>query len=197
MKEYFLNWRGPFRWFGKKSSVVFDQPEAESPGIYLFTFRHKNGFLIYCAGRTNKSFNSRLFDHTKHYMCGVYNILDPEKAEAGKRVKRWQWVGYGGYSSERWARLNDFLENYPKNAQQVYAQLQAMRVFIAPLPTDRRVLARIEGAIMKILYNGSEIVRALPDPGMSLSARRPSEKPFVVKYTGNVRFHGLPRSFEA
>jgi hypothetical protein len=197
MKGYCLNWKGPFRWFGKKSFVVFNQPEAELPGIYLFTFRHKNGCLIYSAGRTNKSFNSRLFDHAKNYLCGVYNVLDPKKAEAGKRVLRWKWMGYGGYDPKRWKRHNDFWENYLKNAKYVHAQLQAMRVFTAPLRADRRVLARIEGAIMNILYRRRDTVGALPDPGMALSPRRPSETMFIVKSAGKVRFHGLPRSFEA
>ena len=197
MKDYRLNWRGPFRWFGKNSSVVFDQPEAKLPGIYLFTFRHKNGFLIYSAGLTNKSFNSRLFDHLKHYLCGDYNILNPEKAEAGKRVVLWEWIGYGGYDPKRWTRRNDFLKNYLKNAKRIHAQLQTMRIFIAPLDADRRVLARIEGAIMNILEKETNPAGALPVKGMALSKRRTTERPFVVKYTGNVRFHGLPRSFEA
>jgi hypothetical protein len=201
MKEYRLNWKGPFRWFGKKSSVVFEQPEAKKPGIYLFTFRHKNGFLIYCAGRTNKSFNSRLFDHAKNYLSGIYNVLDPEMAEAGKRHVVCRWIGYGGYSPEKWKLLNRFLQNYPKNAQRVYAQLQAMRVFIAPLKANRRVLERIEGAIMNILEEEKQKnpngAGALPDPDMSLRPRRTTEKIFTVRNKGKARFHGLRRSFEA
>ena len=197
MKKYLLTWKGPFRWCGRNETVVFNQPEAKLPGIYLFTFPHENGYLIYAAGLTNDSFNSRIFDHTKHYMSGVYNILDSKRASAGERVELWRWSGYSGYSEERWKRLNSFLQSYPKHARQVRAQLNAMRIFLAPLSARRRVLARIEAAIMDLLYNGPALVNALPDRGMFLSSRRPREKRIVVVSVGETKFHGLHRRFQA
>ncbi len=74
--------------------------------------------------------------------------------------------------------------------------LCTFRVFFAPLETERRILARIEGAIMNILYSEVVPISSIPDKGMALAPRWETENPLVAKNLFSVHIHGLPQSFD-
>jgi len=49
-----INWEGPFSWTGYE---VHNRLEAmpELEGIYLWTFKYMDGYLVYAAGITNST----------------------------------------------------------------------------------------------------------------------------------------------
>jgi len=192
--EYVLDWRGPFHWFTGDGPVLSQHPDASLGGVYMLTFEYRDGYLIHFAGITQKSFASRFLDHTKEFLSGVYAILDPEQVMSGLRVERWPGVWYG---KEPWPRFDEFLRRYNEISPHIGALLRSYRLFIAPLAAEKRVLARIEAAIMNLLYAAPEPVSTIPDRGMSLSPRWPVELPFRVRTATPVRLHGLPVEFEA
>ena len=79
-------WDGPFSWpqFEEQNGL----PGLPwKPGVYLQTFEYRDGYLIYAAGITRRPVPVRFREHTRHYMNGEYNVLDPSAAEQGIRAE--------------------------------------------------------------------------------------------------------------
>jgi hypothetical protein len=191
---YRLDWQGPFILQGVQGNLLFDSPVAKQWGIYLFTVEYHNGYLIYFAGLTTRSFKQRCKEHIEAYRTGVYTIFDAKSFQQGKRVKVW----HGFWFRKRTDEMEDeFLARCQKIESATEELLLTFRIFLAPLETEKRILERLEAAIMNVLYSGVGAVSSLPDRGMALSPRRLNEKPFLAYSTATVCLHGLPESFEA
>jgi hypothetical protein len=184
-------WRGPHPWpFLGVQTVVEDF--KQQGGIYLFTVEHSAGFLIYCAGYTTQPFRRRFKQHDELYRSGVYTIFDLEAFQRGERRKVWP----GFWTRKR--RAPSLVEDYETRGEEIKAAtdrwLRGYRVFVAPLATTRRMLMRIEAAIMGSLYAAAPPACDMPDRGMSLSARWPSEEPVLVTNERIVPLLGLPEN---
>ena len=80
-------WKGPYSFPGFEEINGFDTiPDVA--GVYLFTFKYKDGFLIYLAGIT-KSTKRRILEHLRAYKTGKYTVLDVKSAENGLRKEIW------------------------------------------------------------------------------------------------------------
>jgi hypothetical protein len=86
-------WSGPHTWPGFESQNRLP-PLPKHSGIYLLTFLYQDGFLIYVAGLTRRPFRLRFAEHTREYLRGAYNVLDPVQAQNGVRFEIWQGWGY-------------------------------------------------------------------------------------------------------
>lgn len=190
MEKFELLWRGPHPWpfLGKQTAV---EDFRERGGIYLFTVEHDAGFLIYCAGYTTQVFQKRFKQHDRLYWSGVYTIFDLEAFQRGERRKVWPgfWTGK--------IRAPSLVADYNARAQEIQIAtdewLRGYRVFVAPVAATRRTLMRIEAGIMSSLYAAAPPACNMPDRGMSLSARWPSEEPVIVTNQSAVSLLGLPR----
>lgn len=88
-------WQGPFSW--PKYGQGPDIPNI--PGVYLFTFPYKDGYVLYSAG-ISKSIKKRIGTHTREYLKGKYNVLDVESAMKGERKEIWHGWGYARMNSK-------------------------------------------------------------------------------------------------
>ena len=193
---YLLEWEEPFVLQGRERNLFLNSPIAEQSGIYLFTIEYQEGYLIYMAGLTTRPFKKRLREHVNTYRKGIYTIFNSESLQNGKRVELWHGM---------WTKKST---NTPENKELFQSRdeelkpaiellLSTFRIFLAPLKAERRVLARIEAAIMNILYSEAEPISTIPDKGMALAPRWAKEKPFLVNNILTVPLYGLPKTFEA
>lgn len=193
--EYQLAWNGPFMLQGSQSEVFLKSPATDESGIYLFTVEYCHGYLIYMAGWTTRPFKKRIQEHIRAYRRGTYTIFDTKSLQIGKRVELWH-----GMWMKKSTNTEEMKELFHSRRQELEPAIEdllfAYRIVIAPLQTERRALARIEAAIMNILYSGSEPISTLQDRSMALALRWAEETLFLVCNLATVNLHGLPQFFE-
>ena len=180
-------WKGPFSWPGFEN-INFLQTVPQTPGVYLQTFEHKDGYLIYAAGLSRRPILARFKEHTRKYMNGEYNVLDVFAAQHGNRQEVWHGWGY--------ARIHrDKFEAYKASIlEAVREQLSGFRIFAAHIESTRedRILERLEASIMAALYEQPAPICDLPDRDMQLAPRRQTEQRIVVRNHCTAVLHGLP-----
>jgi len=161
-------------------------PDIE--GVYLFTFKYKEGYLVRGIGITNST-KRRIATHTRAYRKGNYTILDVNAAEIGERKEIWHGWQYAK------THQDEFIEQKETILNAVEKQLEAYRIFIAEVP-DKRKRERIEAAIMHNIYVSKEPWSELADRGMFLKERYNSEMPIETKNISSGRIFGLPEILE-
>ena len=182
-----VNWKGPFSWTGYESENNLEKiPETE--GIYLWTFKYKDGFLIYCAGITNST-KKRFRSHTLEYKSGNYTVFEVNEAENGKRKEIWHGWSYAREHREEFNERKGEILNAVEN------QLKSFKVFVATI-TDKRIRARFEAAIMNNIYSSKETWSELADRGMHLSKRKKDEEIIETKNISEHKIYGLPEILE-
>lgn len=182
-----IEWQGPFSWIGYENQNGLDKI-PDITGIYLWTFQHEEGYLVYCAGITNST-KRRLREHTLEYKSGEYTVFDVTEAEKGNRVEIWHGWSYAKKHHE------EFNERREEILSAVERQLKSFRVFIAQMPNERE-RARFEAAIMHHIYDSKEPWAELADRGMALSKRGKDEIPILIKNISDAKFYGLPKILE-
>jgi hypothetical protein len=186
-----IEWLGPCGW-PKMEGELDSIPEL--PGVYLLTVEYQEGYLIYAAGITRRPMPKRFREHTREYMNGVYNVLDISAMKAGFRKEVWHgfWMRKKR-SREKQAEYNN---RRLEIQESVRNQLAGFRIFAAHIGTKRRILERLEAAIMENLYRQPMPLCDIPDRGMRLTPRRKSEIPIVVKNKCSEMLYGLPACLE-
>ncbi len=175
------------------SARMICPPIPKIPGVYLQTFEHQGGYLIYAAGLTRRPAPIRFRAHTRKYLNGEYNVLDTSAAQQGVRREIWHGWGYARKHRE------EFEERKPTILDAVRKQLVGFRIFIThtvDLSKEERVLERLEAAIMNNLYQQPSPICDIPDRGMHLVPRRNSENPIIVRNNCAALLHGLPAFLE-
>lgn len=193
-----LLWQGPFAWPSTGGcGTVSDLERADVAGccgVYLWAVEHDGGFLVYAAGETRRPFRVRFREHTREYRAGRYTVFDAAAMRRGERRK--VWPGFW-YSKLRRPNLE---RDYSERSEQIAAALEKLlsgyRVFVAPLAPERRLLKRVEAAIMAVLYAADGPASVLPDRGMALAPRWPSEPVIRVKSVFPALIHGLPEEID-
>jgi len=184
-----ISWGGPFSWPGFESENKLHSIPKIS-GVYLMTFEHKAGFLIYAAGLTRRPALVRFREHTFKYMNGDYNVLDVDAAQQGVRKEIWHGWGYAREHRE------EFEERKIAIQEAVRKQLAGFCIFVANFKEDTRVLERLEFSIMNNLYQQLPPICELPDRGMQLSSRWDTELPIIIKNYCKSILYGLPTLLE-
>jgi hypothetical protein len=190
-EEIQLAWQGPFSWpkFDSSSVASFDLVPVDASGIYLWTFCYGDGYLIYAAGITRRSFQKRFREHTRAYLSGVYTIFDLDMLQQGVRAELWHGFWMKKRSTEK---QKDFELRQVEIVNAARKQLSAFRVFVARVAPMPRVLERLEAAIMKALYTSTGPISEIPDRGMMLAPRWRSEQPIIARNITSVKLHELP-----
>ena len=180
-------WNGPYSFPGfEKINGHNTIPDVE--GVYLFTFKYKDGFLLYAAGITNST-KRRISQHCRKYKTGDYTILDVKSAENGLRKEIWHGWQYAKLHQQEFIERKEIILKAAEN------QLCAFRVFIAEV-TDQRKRERIEASIMMYIYNSKEHWSELADRGMFLKARYNAEMPIEAKNINSNKIYGLTEILE-
>lgn len=186
---------GPFSWMPSDSSdapCLFTAPAGRLSGVYLWTAPRPDGYLVYCVGYTTRPFVQRFRSHTREFLAGTYNVLDAAELLAGRRKQVWHGLWF---KKESLHRLEEFFSRSAEITAHTRELLRTFRVFFIPVDAPRRVLARMEAALMNQLYAGPAEISSIPDRGMQLSSRWRDETPIPVKLRGPV-FLGFPPSFD-
>lgn len=193
-----LRWEGPFRWPGRdfqgEGKSLNDATVALNCGVYLWTVEHCDGYLIYTAGITRRSFVKRLREHTRAYLTGVYTIFDVPSLRTGIRKEIWPGFWFKRKTVDRQHEYENRFGEIHIAAKELLANY---RVFVAPIDPRPRLLERIEAAIMNVLYIAPGPASRIPDRGMALAPRWHDEQPILVHNTTSVLLYGLPSEFEA
>jgi len=192
-KLYTLKFLGPFYPVEKQGKFRFISPDLKNAGLYMFTFEYNSGFIVWFDGFSTRNVSNRLNDHIKNILRGSYSILDVNEANAGRRVEIW----HGFYFTKNESKKREFDEQRQLLLPSIFTMIKGLHIFFVPLNESRRVLSRIEAAIMNQLYNSSGITSDFPDKGMHLEPRWPEETAFRVIVEKSPIIHGLPAEFEA
>ena len=178
-----VSWSGPHAWPRFESANGLS-PLPSHSGVYLLSFEHQDGNILYAAGLTGGPFRERFVEHTREYMASRYTILDPIEARNGVRSEVWH--GWGeARKPERRAEWETRRVELQGAARQ---QLAEFRVFVADVQ-PKRVQERLEAAIMNRLYcDGAP----LPDRGMFRAPRLEGEEPISIRNTCTSKLYGLP-----
>jgi hypothetical protein len=185
---------GPFAWLkseGDHTPWLFDAPEARRCGVYLMTAATQAGWIIFWVGQTSRPFRERFATHSREFLAGTYNVLDATELQTGRRTVRWYGLWWRKGSPERY---DEYLAQAGDVAVHTRALLRAARVFFIPLDPNKRILARIEAAIVNTLYADPN-VGAILDKGYHLAPRWPTEPPAEIELIGTT-FLGLPEVLE-
>ncbi len=187
-----VEWDGPYGWPGFEHESNLP-PLPKLPGVYLQTFRYKDGYLIYAAGLTRRPVPVRFREHAPKYLSGKYTVLDIAAAQQGVRREIWHGWGYARKHREEFEQRKSII------LDAVRKQLAGFRIFVThtvDLRKEERVLERLEAAIMNNLYQQPSPIRDIPDRGMHLAPRRDAETPIIVRNDCAALLYGLPDFLE-
>ena len=182
-----IQWPGPFSCPGYENKNGLDEvPDIE--GVYLFTIKYNDGYLVYGAGITNST-KKRLKTHVRKYKKGEYTVLDINSAEKGIRQEIWHGWQYAKQHQE------EYNERKAEILQFVDEQLTASRIFVAKI-VDKRTRERFEAAIMHGIYYCKEPWSDVSDRGMYLNGRYTWEMPIETNNICCYKIYGLPCKLE-
>ena len=112
-----IKWEGPFSWACYENQNNLDIiPDIE--GVYLWTFKYKDGYLVYCAGITNST-KKRFRSHTLEYKSGNYTVFEVSEAERGKRKEIWHGWSYAREHRDEFNERKEVIKRKKKDNYQI------------------------------------------------------------------------------
>ena len=190
MTEIILDVKGPFTLVGQNS--LFKATESELSGLYFFTFKLKDKYLIEYVGITSRDFKTRFQEHIGELLSGGYQLYDLQKLRDNKPPSiLWK----GKFCNDKYD-ITEFLDNYMHHSQLIEQQLQKCRIFLIPLNTEKRILERIEGSIYNILRTQNKEPTMTFIKGVRSSQRYENEEPITVKVESNSLLSEIPSNFK-
>lgn len=189
-----LNWQGPFRWFGRGEDSIFAGPCSQTSGVYVWTVPIRDRYRVFYVGQTEAGFAHRHHDHFMWYFKGAYSIYEPEAFARGELVQIYQGFAY---RNPAWKLARDYYASFESLVGPLVEHLSLMRMFIAELPSDRRLQRRVETRIMQLVYANEGPEGRLLEPGLKLEPRFPEERPVLVRQAPGGLLEGVSAEFEA
>ncbi|MFC1662914.1 hypothetical protein ACFL04_01970 [Patescibacteria group bacterium] len=185
-----LKFEGPYKFVGASSSLVFTSPNINKGGIYLWVEKLGKSYVTTYVGITNRSFYERLAEHLESYLSGQYGIRT--KGKDNRFTTRYK--GLYGYPTDQKIKIrNNFFINYKRYSKLIDHKIHNQeRLFLCPLNIPKRKLERIEGAIVKHLWEQKPPAGAAMEK-IRIRPRRKLEKPFMIKI-GKNNIRGLPNT---
>ena len=185
---------GPFGLASRTHPLLFEQPIAAKPGIYLWTipFQH-GGYLVSYVGETSASFGRRMMDHVTQTMGGNYRVCDADLLPMGQVKVLWNGLWRPGTRD----KMLEYLAQAEHLAPLARRELELTLVFAAPLELPGRLRRRIEGAVAHHIKSQQPPASALLPGDIRYHRRNKSEQPVRCEIPCRQLVHGLPTSVEA
>ena len=185
-----IEFKGPLSWTApdNESSVLYSQV-AKEPGIYLWTAKTDQGYMIFYIGETIDSFRARMRQHLKKQKSGKYHYYDAEALARGKKVTPWEGV----YGRNPKRSIKEYIENKSEFEPKNLEFIRNIFFFVAPAKYPKQMLKRIEDAIAEHLRSQSGKVASFFDKTKT-DRRRPGEEPVNVIIHSPSELVGLPDS---
>jgi hypothetical protein len=73
---YDLEFKGLFQWYSREGDCLFERPEADLSGIYLWAVERDGAYMTYYVGESGRSFRERFTEHADGYLNGYYRLYD-------------------------------------------------------------------------------------------------------------------------
>lgn len=188
-----LKLSGPYKLFGNHDQLLFDADVSQKNGIYIWTIKYSNGYLIDYIGETGRNFGQRMKEHLIEMLGGNYRICDSDMLLQGKEIIVWDGLWRKGTRD----KIGEFISNYEKYAPIIKRYIEIHDVFLAPLTAERRKRQLIEGNIVKIIKGQNPPVSNLLPPDIRyFSNRKETEEGFTVNIESKKNVFGLPKTFK-
>lgn len=162
-------------------------------GAYLETYERteplderKTAFFIRGCGITTRSVRQRFREHTSCYLSGRYNVLDMDYVSLAQR----KLVHQGSWWTKN-LRAGPRLEGAALR-EAVDRQLGMLRLFVADMREEKRIMERVEAAVMNHLYCSGQPYCDFFDEGTYRVVRRTDEQLIKVTMTSDYPLLGLP-----
>jgi hypothetical protein len=187
--ELTVEFQGPLSWIKSSANAsIFYSEVAKLPGVYLWTVRTPIGDLVYYVGETGVDFRTRMREHYKEQLSGMYHIYDPDQFSLGE--KRELWRGVYGKGGER--DFSKFLEILPEIAPILVRFVSSILFYVAPLNFAKRLRKRFEAALANYLYAQPGVVGAFQDKNIRYDPRLQDESPVRVSINCPQVVQGIP-----
>jgi hypothetical protein len=183
-----LTFYGPYKLYGKKEELLFDSDISKDYGIYLWTVKYKNGYLVDYIGETGRTFWQRMKEHLIETFGGNYRICDPELLSKGREKIIWN----GLWRKETRNKIIEFIDKVEFLVPLIKEYINLHYVFLGPLNVDRNIRKSIEYHIAKEIINSPKpFNNLLPiDIRFTKPKNIPNEK-IIVEIKSSETIHGL------
>jgi hypothetical protein len=187
--ELTFEFQGPLSWIKSSANAsIFYSEVSKLPGVYLWTVRTPIGELVYYVGETGVNFRTRMRQHYKEQLSGMYHIYDPEQFCLGEKRELWQGVyGKGGERD-----FYKFLDILPSLVPSLIRFVSIIHFYVAPMNCERRLRQRFEAALANHLYGQPGAIGAFQDKGIHYDPRLINENPIIVKIDCSQEVLGIP-----
>ena len=185
-----IDFTGPFGLLGNHERILFEEPIKEHSGVYIWTARMKEAFIVEYIGMTTKSFGRRHFQHIISTFGGDYRICDAQMMKKGHEVVIWP-----GFCRNK-DGLSEFSERYLELAPSILHYLQTIEVFTAIIKDEGRIIERIEGSLAHHVWSQPPPASALLPKDIRFRARRNNEKPIHISIRCDKGILGIPNEIE-
>ena len=160
MENIFLEFIGPYKFWGKENSLFEDKNVKNLSGIYLWTIETDKGYMIHYVGQTTR-FAIRQKEHLINILGLNYGIFNANKAKNGIQEVIWNGL---------WRDKNDISfegklkEIYLDKKSEIIDYIESIDIFFAKLDGSNNLREHVEGSIGWNLRNNHKEVKTLyPD----------------------------------
>ena len=173
-----ISWHGPFSIVRQPGlEYVFDRKEIHKSGLYLWTVELADGYLNNYVGETGRTLRQRLGEDKKWSFDGNEGfVADPNEFRNGRIVT------LARFNEQEFAADRDRLSSAIMDVYRIY------RLFIAPGSFDKATRQYIEAGIIRMLRASTGVVADFLSNSRLI---QPAPVPFVARFMGGHRFHGL------
>ena len=183
-----IHFHGPYGLAGQHEKMLFGESISQEAGVYLWTVRTPDGFLVEYVGQTGESFAKRTKDHMIHTFGGNYRVCDPQLMRQGQLKVVWLGLWRRGTKD----KMPEFAQRYLSLAPAIQEYLEAVELFLAPIVGNRRLRERIEGAIAHVIREQSAPASSLLSPDIRYRSRTQGEVPVSIDIVCDQAVLGLP-----
>ena len=180
METISLRWHGPFSFVVGDAPLIYGAPEANTPGVYLWTVPFEGRNYINYVGISVWSIAARNDEHMRCYLSGKYTFY---KATPFARLDK--QVAFDASHG-----LEAFLARYNDNIHELMNSLKCVRIYVAPLARDRLTLELVESGIFCYVHKAGEPLRSFLDN--ERPSRKVGEASLLLKIDPEPCFQGLP-----
>lgn len=187
-KDLSIKFYGPFLFGNGLEKNLFKNALSQKAGVYLWTIKYKDGYLIDYIGETGRTFFLRMKEHLIQCLGGNDRVCDPKTLPIGKNKIIWNGMWRKGTRDS----MPDFIDKYVVLAPKIQQYVKLVKIFVAPIDAKQRILQRIESALYFELRNNKEPISTFQDDDIRYLPKRPNEKAFRVEISCAHKLHGIP-----